>query len=258
MRFTHAITRLPGRDFAAGITTASLGEPDFGLMRSQHHAYVQTLESLGLEVLVLDPLPGYPDAYFVEDVAVILPQIAVITRPGAAARQGEQDAIEAPISRYRPLARIEPPGTLDGGDVLMAGGHFFIGLSERTNQSGARQLGRILEMQGYTWTAIPVGAGLHLKSSVNYVGENILLVTQAFAGHEAFRQFDKIILDEGEEAACNTLWINGHLVVPAGFPEARRKLEPLGWPVIELDISEARKMDGGLTCMSLRFSDKNV
>jgi dimethylargininase len=224
-------------------------------MRSQHRAYVQTLESLGLEVLVLDPLPGYPDAYFVEDVAVILPQIAVITRPGAAARQGEQIAIEAQIARRRRLARIESPGTLDGGDVLTTGEHFFIGLSERTNRAGAGQLGRILEMQGYTWTLIRVGAGLHLKSSVTYVGDNTLLVSQAFAQHEAFREFDKIVLEEAEEAACNSLWINDHLVIPTGFPGARRKLEPHGLPVIELDISEARKMDGGLTCMSLRFSE---
>ncbi len=135
----------------------------------------------------------------------------------------------------------------------MAGTHFFIGISERTNQEGAAQLGHILEGFGNTWTAIPVEAGLHLKSSVSYVGENTLLVTKDFADLDEFQAYDKIILDANEEYAGNVLLINDCLIMPKGFPSTRKKLEALGIEVIELDVSEARKMDGGLTCMSLRF-----
>ncbi len=168
--FTRAIARRPGRDFGAGITTSNLGAPDYDLVLRQHAAYVRALEDLGLEVTVLDSLEGFPDAYFVEDAAVVLPEIAVVTRPGAAARRGEADAMAAVLSRCRDLVRIEPPGTLDGGDVLLAGRRAFIGISGRTNDEGAKQLGAVLESAGLDWTTVPVARGLHLKSNVNYLG----------------------------------------------------------------------------------------
>jgi dimethylargininase len=251
--FTHAITRQPGENFAQGLTTSDLGAPDYQLMLQQHRAYVEILRSLELEVVVLDAQPDYPDAHFVEDTAVVTPDVAVITNPGARARQGEEDTIEPVLARYRPTVRIQPPGTLDGGDVLMAGAHFFIGLSERTNQPGAEQLGRILAEHGYTWTLVPVGSGLHLKSGVNYVGQNTLLLTEEFAAREAFQGYEHIVLDRAEEYAGNTLLVNDCLIMPQGFPDTRQKLESLGLPIIELDVSEVRKMDGGLTCLSLRF-----
>jgi dimethylargininase len=251
--FTRAITRKPGENFAQGITTSNLGAPSYELLVRQHEAYVETLRFLGLEVIVLDPLPDYPDAYFVEDTAVVTPGVAVVTNPGAEARKGEQDSIEPVLARYRRTVRIQAPGTVDGGDVLMVGSHFFIGISARTNKDGAGQLGRILEEYGNTWAAVPVEAGLHLKSSVNYVGQNTLLVTGEFADHAEFRGYDRIILDQAEEYAGNTLWVNDCLITPRGFPSTRKKLEAVGLEVIELDVSEARKMDGGLTCMSLRF-----
>lgn len=252
-RFTHAITRKPGKDFAQGITAEKLGPPDTTRMQRQHAEYVQALQSAGLEVIELDPLPGYPDAYFVEDVAVVGPQVAVITSPGAPARRGEERAIEPVLSGFRPTRRIQLPGTLEGGDVLMVDSHFFIGISRRTNEDGARQLGRILEEHGCTWTLVPVSAGLHLKTSASYLGENRLLVTDLVAGREEFRAFDKILVEKGEERAANTLLINGCLLVPKGFPRTQAKLERLGFRQVEVDASEARKMDGGLSCMSLRF-----
>ena len=251
--FTTAIVRTPGPDFGGGLTTASLGMPDYGIMLSQHAAYVEALRSLGLEVVVLDPLPGFPDAYFVEDVAVIVPETAVITRPGALERRGEIEAIEPVLARYRKTVRIQAPGTLDGGDVLIAGMECFIGLSDRTNEEGARQLGCILEGQGYHWTEVPVQGGLHLKSSVNYVGSNTLLLSSQFAEMPYFDSYNKIILDDEEIYAGNTLYINGNLLTPSGFKRTYRKLEELGLPLILIQASEARKMDGGLTCMSLRF-----
>jgi len=251
--FTHAITREPGTDFAAGLTVSNLGAPDYELMIRQHRTYVDTLGALGLEIIELDPLTGYPDAYFVEDTAVVTPDVAVITRPGAKSRRGEEKAIEPVLAQYRRTERILAPGSVDGGDVLRVGTHFFIGISNRTNKIGANQLGRILEKYGSTWSPVRVGAGLHLKSSVNFVGNNTLLVTSDFADLDMFQAYDRIILDKGEEYAGNTLRINGTLILPAGFPKTKAKLEALGDEIIELDVSEARKMDGGLTCMSIRF-----
>lgn len=251
--FRQAIVRRPGPDAAAGLTSAGLGSPDFSRLLSQHEHYVATLRRLGLDVEILPAAPGFPDAYFVEDAAVCTSDVAVITRPGALSRRGEAELIAPALARHRPLARIEPPGTLDGGDVLCAGGRFFIGLTERTNEDGARQLGAILESGGHPWTAVPVGQGLHLKSFVNTLGGRALAVAPGFENEAAFRDYDRIVLDPGEEYAANTLWINGTLLVPSGFPRARKKVDRLGLPVVEIDTSEFRKMDGGLTCLSLRF-----
>lgn len=253
MTFRHAIVRTPGPDFAQGITTAGLGQPIYALMLAQHAAYVTALETLGLKVLTLDPLPGYPDAYFVEDVAVVTPELAVITRPGALARRGEEDAVQPVLARYMETARIQPPGTLDGGDVLLIDRHFFVGISGRTNREGADQLGRVLGAHGYTWTAVEVGAGLHLKSGVNYVGEGTLLVTGEFASRDVFGDYNKIVVEPAESYAANTLLVNNRLIAPQGFPHTHAQLTSLGFEIIELDVSEARKLDGGLTCMSLRF-----
>lgn len=251
--FTHAITRLPGENFAEGLTTANLGRASYPLILKQHHAYRQILLSLGLDVLVLPAEPAYPDAYFVEDPAIVTPVIAVITRPGAATRQGEEITLAPFLEYYRPLHHIQPPGTVDGGDVLMVGNHFFIGLSERTNEAGATQLAKFLADAGHTSETVPVEAGLHLKSGVNTLGENTLIITKALAEKIAFSNYEKIILDEGEEYAANTLWINDTLIVPKGFPKTLAKLSRLGKKAVDVDVSEVQKMDGGLTCMSLRF-----
>jgi dimethylargininase len=251
--FTHAITRLPGENFADGLTTANLGHPDFHLAIQQHLAYRQSLLSLGLDVVVLPAEPAFPDACFVEDPAIVTSRIAVITRPGAPSRRGEETSLVPFLEYYRPLSYIQAPGCLDGGDVLMAGNHFFIGLSERTNREGAAQLTGFLEAAGHTSETMPVALGLHLKSSVNLIGQNTLLITKELASYPNFAGYKKIILSDGEEYAANVLWINGSLLMPKGFPKTCAQLSALGLPVIQLDVSEMRKMDGGLTCLSLRF-----
>jgi dimethylargininase len=251
--FTYAVTRQPGTNFAQGLTTANLGTPDYDVMLRQHAAYVETLRLLGVEVVVLEALPDYPDAYFVEDVAVVTPEVAVITRPGAPSRQGEVDAILPILARYRPLERIQPPGTLDGGDVLVIGKHVYIGLSQRTDLYGAVSLGQILEKYGYTTSHVLIGAGLHLKSSINYVADDTVLIREVFTYQSEFDAYQQIIVEESEAYACNTLLMNDCLITPLGFPHTRAKLARLGRRIIELDVSEAHKMDGGLTCMSLRF-----
>lgn len=253
MEFSRAICRLPAKTFAAGLTTAGLGMPDYTLMCAQHRAYVAALESSGLLVETLEPLPAYPDAHFVEDVAVVTPEIAIITRPGARARRGEEQHIRATLARYRPLVFIEEPGTLDGGDVLQIGDDFFVGLSARTNAAGAEQLAHFLAPFGYTCTAVPLGKSLHLKSDVNYIGRNTLLVTEAWAGAPAFAAYEKLVVPANEAYAANTLLVNSRLHSPRGFAETHHLLRAAGFEVVVLDASEARKMDGGLSCLSLRF-----
>ena len=251
--FTRAIVRKPGPDFADGLTTSGLGRPDFTRMLAQHAAYLALLQDLGLAVEELGALPGHPDAHFVEDVAVVTPEVAVLTRPGAPARRGEEESMLPVLARHRPVVRIEAPGTLDGGDVLMVGRHFFVGISQRTNLEGARALGTALEAHGCTWAPVAVAAGLHLKSSVNWAGGDTLLLSEAFQDRPEFAGYRKLVVDPAEEYAGNTLWVNGHLLTPSGFPRTLAQLEGLGLPIHLLDTSEARKMDGGLTCMSLRF-----
>jgi dimethylargininase len=251
--FTRAILRTPGPDAALGLTTAHLGHPDLQLLKAQHRAYAQTLTDLGVTVEILPALPGFPDAYFVEDAAVVTPDLAVLTRPGALARRGEEDAMEGPLARHRTLARIQGPGTLDGGDVMIAGKLLFVGLTARTNEAGARQLGELLAPQGFELRMVPVGEGLHLKSSVNLVADGVLLMTAVLADQQAFADFNRWVVEDEDAYATNTLLINGTLLTPMGYPRVRRLLEPLGMPLMELDCSEMRRMDGGLSCLSLRF-----
>lgn len=251
--FLTAVIRTPAADCGKGLTTAGLGPPDYPLLLQQHREYARLLAEAGLEIIPLPPAPGFPDAYFVEDPAIIATEVAVIARPGAASRRGEEESLAPVLARFKPLARIEAPGTLEGGDVLEAGGRWFIGLSERTNEEGARQLGSILESYGHAWTLVPVPAGLHLKSSVNDLGDGWLILAPALESDAAFCGFRRIVLEAEESYAANVLRINGRILLPAGFPAVRRKLGRLGWPLLEVDVSEVRKMDGGLTCMSLRF-----
>jgi len=253
MNFTHAISRLPNKNFAAGITTSALGAPKYDIMLNQHCAYTQTLRQIGLDVTVLDPLPDFPDAHFVEDVAVITAEVAILTNPGAAARNGEARPMEPILAQHRPIERIHAPGTIDGGDVLQMGKHFFVGISERTDQIGAEEFGAIVSRHGYTWIAVDVAAGLHLKSSINALGDNVLLLTEEFAARPEFAGYQHILIDEDEIYAANTLRINDYLLTPRGFPKTLAKIETLGLNVIEMETSECKKMDGGLTCLSLRF-----
>jgi len=251
--FTRAIVRRPGPEFSRGITTASLGLPDYDLALEQHARYCEALEACGLDLAVLEADPAHPDCPFVEDTAVVTERIAVIARPGAGRRRGEVAVVADALSAYRPIERIESPGTLDGGDVLRVEQRVFIGLSDRTNYEGARQLGSILTRHGYAVTVVPVGEMLHLKSGVNHAGGGALAITGGLAKLEAFSRFELVHVPEEEAYAANCLFVNGRLIVAAGFPRALAAYERLGRDIIQLEISEFRKMDGGLTCLSIRF-----
>ncbi|CNI03506.1 putative hydrolase [Yersinia massiliensis] len=252
MHFTQAIARLPADTCGHGQTTSKLGAPDVAVTGQQFLAYVDTLLRLGLKVTILPAAPAYPDAHFVEDTAVVMPELAVITHPGAPSRQGEVDTIE-PLFTDRPVFRMSNNGHLDGGDVLLVGKQFFIGLTSRTDQVGITEFTGAVEQYGYSVTAIEVSAGLHLKSIVNYVGRNTLLLTEDYQHHPAFASFNTIVIPEAESYAGNTLWINDTLITPQGYPYTLAQIEKLGMPIIQLNTSEFKKMDGGLTCLSLRF-----
>ncbi|AOK61489.1 dimethylarginine dimethylaminohydrolase family protein [Burkholderia ubonensis] len=252
MHFTQAIVRRPAASCAAGLTTAQLGAPDYDRTLTQFHAYCDTLRKLGVALVELPPLDAFPDAHFVEDVAVVTPEFAVVTRPGAPARRGETAHIEAPLAAHRDLLPMRD-GRLDGGDVMLVGQRFYIGLTGRTDADGIAAFESLVARYGYTVVAVPVGEGLHLKSVVNCVGDDTLLVNEALAGHAAFAGFRRIVVAPADEYAGNTLRVNDALITPAGYPRVHASLEPLGLPLHVIDTSEFRKMDGGLTCLSLRF-----
>ena len=231
-----------------------LGPPDMPLLRQQHQYYVDTLQSLGVEVTVLDELDTYPDAYFVEDVAIVVPEVAVVTRPGAQSRRGETGFIEQSLAHFRGIERISQPGTLDGGDVLIVGQHCVVGLSERTNRAGAEMLGEILRGHGYRTDIIDVTEALHFKSNVNFLDEHSLLVTQQSYWLDCLADYRKFVVPEGEEYAANVVWINGSILVSESYAGTCRLLQENGFNTITMPTSEIEKMDGGLTCLSLRIT----
>jgi dimethylargininase len=254
MNFTRAIVRTPGRSMVDGLTTAGLGPPLYDKAVEQHAAYVEALKSLGLEVTVLDPDEDYPDSTFVEDVALLTPKCAIVTRPGAPSRRGETAAIESALKQfYLTIEKIEPPGTVDAGDIMKVGLHFYIGLSERTNEPGARQIIGILEKHGMTGSTVPLKEVLHLKSGVAYLENNNMVIAGEFVDRPEFSKFNLIEVSEGEGYAANCIWVNGSVLFAAGRPKTQRSIEAAGYDTVVLDVSEFRKLDGGLSCLSLRF-----
>ena len=251
--FTHAIVRTPGPDAGDGLTTSALGRPDHPTLLRQHAAYVQTLRDLGLAITSLAPLPGSPDAYFVEDAALMFPELAIVTRPGAPARLAEAMALSPTVASFRTLTRLVAPATLDGGDVLLVGKKVFVGLSDRTNQAGAAQLSDLLTPLGYAVVPVAVPSGLHLKSSVTWAGADVLVISAPLATRPEFAAYRHLVVPDEETYAANVLWVNGTLLLPRGFPRTQALCSRLGLPLKILDQSEVQKMDGALTCLSLRF-----
>ncbi|HWP54071.1 MAG TPA: arginine deiminase family protein [Pyrinomonadaceae bacterium] len=282
---------MPGPNFAEGLTTAALGQPDYQLTLQQHEAYCAALERCGLSLIRLEPDPDYPDSTFVEDVAVLVgslpngrataPSAAILTRPGAASRAGEVKSMRKPLAGFfAQVSEIESPGTLDGGDICQAGEHFFIGISERTNRAGASQLAAFLGQLGYTSSFVAIGIDdeekavhkaattgslmksvpgavatglLHLKSGVAYLGDNRVLLVESLAIRKEFAGYDLVLVDEAESYAANCIVVNNHVLIADGHPHIAAKLRELGYRTIALDMSEFQKMDGGLSCLSLRF-----
>jgi dimethylargininase len=255
--FTRAIVRIPGSNFDAGLTTAEFGAPLFDLALEQHWRYCDALTECGLALTTLEADLRFPDSTFVEDAAILTPRRAVLTRPGAASREGEVEAIRPAVLDFFPSPlTIDAPGTVDGGDICEAEEHFFIGLSHRTNEEGARQLAAHLAGLGYTSSTIdvrPMTSILHLKSGIAYLGDNTLVVMEEMAGNEQFHRFELIRVSADESYAANCVRVNDRVLVAAGFPQLTEELFARGFHPLVLEMSEFQKMDGGLSCLSLRF-----
>lgn len=252
--FKHAIARTPCQQLVNGLTSADLGKPIYSKALEQHSEYMRSLEKCGLTVTLLPADERFPDSVFVEDTVLCTKHCAILTRPGALTRRNEVDIIADTIkNHYQNVERIEAPGTLDAGDIMMVAEHFYIGLSARTNAAGAQQLIAILEKYNMTGSVVHLNDVLHLKTGVAYLENNNLLASGEFVTHPDFKKFNIIEVPEYEAYAANCIWINGHVVMPAGYHYMREKVSELGYGVIEVDTSEFRKVDGGVSCMSLRF-----
>ena len=255
--FRRAIVRPPCASFAEGLTAANLGPPVLEKALEQHERYCEALERCGLELTRLAPDPRFPDSTFVEDTAVLAGRCAILARPGGVSRQGEVASIKAALAPfYKSFHEITSPGTLDGGDICEAGRHFFIGISERTNEEGARQLAGYLAREGYSSSRVDIRGIegiLHLKSGVAHCGDNRLIVIDALVAHEAFRGYEIIRVEAAENYAANCVRINQYVLLAAGYPALLASLQKHRLQIITLDMSEFQKMDGGLSCLSLRF-----
>ncbi|MGH8131234.1 MAG: dimethylarginine dimethylaminohydrolase family protein [Steroidobacteraceae bacterium] len=249
--------RLPGANFAAGLTQSGEGAPDSELAIEQHQRYCEALSECGLSLTVLPADSQHPDGCFVEDTALLTVRGAIVLRPGAPSRRGEVDVIEAALKGPFPdIPRITPPGTVDGGDVCEADGHFLIGLSARTNEKGAEELAGLLGDLGFPSNFLDIRAAtklLHLKTGLAYLGEGRMLATADVPRAPGLSSYECIDVPDAERYAANCLRINERVLVAAGYPKTRAALEALGFDLITLDMSEFRKQDGGLSCLSLRW-----
>ncbi|NJD09826.1 MAG: dimethylargininase [Gemmatimonadetes bacterium] len=224
---------------------------DLQLADEQHRRYEQALAALGCAIRRLPPEPELPDSVFVEDTAVVLPELAIMARPGVASRRAEVASVAAVLGEQRPLAFIEAPGTLEGGDVLRLGSRIFIGRSGRTNDEGIGQVRALGARFGYTVEAVDLAGCLHLKSAVTAVAEGAVLLNPAWIDAGVFARFERIEVHPEEPWAANVLWHGEGVLCAAAYPRTRERLEQRGLRVQELDVSELAKAEAGLTCCSL-------
>ncbi|HUS10862.1 MAG TPA: arginine deiminase family protein [Pyrinomonadaceae bacterium] len=270
-KLSRAIVRPPGACFVAGLTRATLGLPDYQRALRQHAAYCEALETSGLTLTRLEADERFPDSTFVEDTAVMIITYdggsdsrsekniwrSILTRPGAPSRRGEEQSIEEILTQLGlETCAISRPGTVDGGDICETEDHFFIGISERTNEAGASQLADLLKAFGYTSSIVDIRdlkTILHLKSGLAYLGDNRLVVIETLWAQAVLEDYDRVLLKNDEAYAANCVRVNDFVLVAAGFPRFDRKLQDLGYKTLALEMSEFQKMDGGLSCLSLRF-----
>jgi dimethylargininase len=231
---------------------------DIDLARKQHVQYESALVELGCQIKRLSEDSRFPDSVFVEDTAIVLNEMAIVARPGVESRRGETRTVSEVLSEYRTIFQIEPPGTLEGGDVLHMGRTLYVGISQRTNEQGVNQLIDLVSPNGYEVVKVRVDKCLHLKSAVTQVGEENLLINRSWIDAKAFEGRAVIDIDPSEPYAANGLFVGGELVYPALFPETRRRLEDRGHAVRVVDVSEIQKAEGAVTCCSLIFRTKSA
>lgn len=251
--FSRALVRNPACTVAGGLRAVDAGDPDFALFRDEHDHYCRALAAAGLDVVRLPPLDDYPDSVFVEDPALVLPEAAILLRPGAPSRAGEGAHIAAALRDFRPLVSVTE-GHVDGGDILVTDSEVIVGLSARTDRTGFEALRRRLETWGYAVRCVtPPDGLLHLKTGCSLLDGRTILATRAVAASGLFDGYDLIELPAGEEAAANAIRVNGQVLVSAGHERTVRMLARQGYQVSAIPTSQASLLDGGLSCMSLRF-----
>jgi dimethylargininase len=249
-----AITRGVSASLATGELTFRDRVPiDIALAQRQHQEYELALTRLGVRIDHLPPEDALADAVFVEDVGMVLDEIAIVTSPGAASRRAETESMAHAMSRYRPVKRLSAPATLDGGDVVRVDRTLYVGLSSRTNEAGIDQLGALVSPLGYTVLSVEVAGALHLKTACTYAGRGVLLANSGWAATKVFRDLDVLEVDESEPWGGSVLAIGDTLVMAASFPRTRAKLESRGFTVAPVDLSELQKAEGGPTCLSIVF-----
>jgi dimethylargininase len=250
---THskAIVRPPAENFSDGITEAGLGLPVYKLALKQHDDYCRALQDCGLELIKLAPDTRYPDSCFVEDTAIIVGDHAIISRLGHPSRRGEESEIAEVLSSFKTLVHIEAPGTIDGGDVMCVGDHFFIGLTGRTNEAGAAQLADVVQQCGFTWSTVPIDKFIHLKTAFSAIDIDTVLCLSGVPDECFSLVQHRVSVPQDEHWAANSLSTNGFVLVPANCPRTMQLIEQSGKDAISIDTSEFQKMDGRLTCLSI-------
>ena len=253
---TVAITRKVSPAITRCELTHLRREPiDVALAARQHVEYEQCLAGLRCRVVSLPAAPELPDSVFIEDTAVVAAELAVVTRPGAASRRAETPAVARVLAEYRPVAAIQAPGTLDGGDVLRVGRRVFVGLSVRSNRNGIEQLRALLSPHGYEIEALPITGCLHLKSAVTQVAPDVLLLNPDWVEPAAFEGYGRIEVETSEPYAANALLIGNAVLYPTAFPRTGARLEGAGIRLVPVDVSELAKAEGAVTCCSLILQD---
>ena len=253
--FTRAVTRRPSASIVNGLRAEDLGTPDLAKMEEAHAHYVATLKKTGSEVIELPALDEYPDAVFVEDTALCLPQGAVMMRPGASTRMGEVAEMEPTLRRlYDDVRRIEGPGHIEGGDILVTGREILVGRSDRTDAAGVAELTEIVSEWGHKLREVFTPPGvLHFKTDCSLLDGETILATKRLDASGCFEGYRVLHTAEGEEAAANSIRFNQFVLCPAGFPRTAEMLSNAGYEVVQISNSECAKLDGGMSCLSLRF-----
>lgn len=249
-----ALTREPARALDACELTYREREPiDAAAAARQHRGYCDALRACGASVVTLPPAEGMPDSVFVEDTAVVLEGVAVLTRPGALSRRGEVKLIEPEVARLRPVVRVEPPATLEGGDVLRLGRTLYVGLSPRTNAEGVDSLRRLVAPHGYDVLAVEPRGCLHLKTGCSALDDATVLANPEWVDAGLFRGREVVAVDASEPWAANVLRVGDSVCVSAAFPRTAEALAARGYDVRAVEVSEFAKAEGGMTCLSLLF-----
>ena len=255
-QFTHAIVRQPAKSIIKGLRAVDVGSPDYAQMISDHEDYIEALTFAGVEVIKLTALEKFPDGQFVEDTALCLPKATVLLRPSVPSRLGEVNEIAPKLRKlFKEVFEIEEPGHVEGGDILVADKEILVGRSARTNTSGINQLSEIVTPLGHEVREVVTPSEiLHFKTDCSLLGPNEILSTERLQSSGCFDGYQVINVADGEEAAANVIRVNDYVIMPAGFPKTKEILENHGYKVKAINNTQCAKLDGGMSCLSLRMN----